>query len=190
VGPTAQDAARSHPARRHWCWQPGAPLRRDCIPATGSDRARRSLPSLVSCAATASSTGRLVNTCTSVRNRLADSGALPVAPRTAGDSLAGVIWSRADARYSGGRSQVKPRLSTSAIVSVPRNTRRRRRFVCSAVDARKFGRTRSIFAEFYKTLDALTCAQPRAPVLARNRSWMRVSQPKAPGAGASGPLTW
>ena len=71
------------------------------------------------------------------------SGAPPSGPRGAGDSVAAVISSRAEARYSGGRSQVKPRLSTSAIETIPRNTRRRRRFVCSAVDGRKWGRTRS-----------------------------------------------
>ncbi len=71
---------------------------------------------------------------------MADSGALPPGPRAAGGSVAAVISSRAEARYSGGRSQVKPRLSASAIASVPSNTRRRRRFVCCAVDGRKFGR--------------------------------------------------
>jgi hypothetical protein len=74
---------------------------------------------------------------------LGDSGALPTAPAGASDPLPGAICSRAEARYSGVRSQVKPRLSASAIVSVPRNTRRRRRFVCSVADGWKLGRTRS-----------------------------------------------
>jgi hypothetical protein len=38
------------------------------------------------------------------------------------EPVAGVISRRADARYSAGRSQVKPRLITRATASVPRKT--------------------------------------------------------------------
>ena len=58
----------------------------------------------------------------------------PAAGSDGGASSAGVISTRAEARYSGDRSQVKARLIASAVSRVAMNTRRRRALLRAVAD--------------------------------------------------------
>ena len=113
---SAAEALRAAPASRRW---------------DRSRTAKDSRPLRASRAATSSSTGRLVRICTSVRNGRADSGwELMIGALDAFGAVvvAGVISTRAVARYSAGRSHTNVTLAPSATIRVARKTASRRRF--------------------------------------------------------------